>query len=119
MASQLRCSIEELDEFCINGEYENGEACEHPVADAIDGMKTTGCWGYVDDKSVIHYWADPSVEPTTLIHFLAHEIGHRTGEPCEDEHEEEMRAEAFGEVAKEAYELMLFVLDQLEVAVTN
>ena len=86
-----------------------GQEHECSAEDILAGLQVTGCWGFVDKQSTIHFWAKPDADPKTLVHFFAHEIGHRTGTPCEDEVEEERRAETFGEVAAQAFEFMLTV----------
>lgn len=77
------------------------------VDEAIQGMKDQGMWGYIDTEArMIHAWADPGTAPGAILHMLAHEVGHITGEPAADEVEEERRADAFGAVAAEAFRLM-------------
>ncbi|MCR4146617.1 hypothetical protein, partial [Alcaligenes faecalis] len=65
------------------------------------------CWGCADtDTNQIHVWAAPDVDRALLIHMLAHEIGHLTGEPHPDDIQEELRAETFGKVAALAYHML-------------
>lgn len=74
---------------------------------AFDGMAAMGCWGWVDtERNIIHAWADKDTDPESIIHMLAHEIGHATGHPDNDQFQEEMRAEQFGMVARLALKLM-------------
>lgn len=69
----------------------------------VDGIKSMGYWGWVSEDKVIHYWVGKKVPIEELIHFMAHEIGHRTGIPIKDDFQEEMRAEGYGEAATLAY----------------
>lgn len=69
----------------------------------IEGIKNMGYWGWVDEQNVIHYWVGKKVPIEELIHFMAHEIGHRIGIPIQDDFQEEMRAEGYGEAATLAY----------------
>jgi len=63
-----------------------------------------GYWGWVDNNNVIHYWVgNPDVSIEELLFFFGHEIGHRIGEPLENEVEEEKRANEYGLVAELAY----------------
>lgn len=82
---------------------ESGITTEYSYEDQKEGIESMGYWGWIDDKKVIHYWIGKDVKIEKLIHFFAHEIGHRTGTADNDFYKEEMRAEAFGDVASLAY----------------
>lgn len=85
---------------------ENGNDVDIPMEDVYAGMRSLGCWGWVDtEKLIIHSWAEKNTDPMQIMHFLGHEIGHVTGAADEDDFEEEMRAEQYGHVAKLAYKL--------------
>lgn len=107
-ANEAGVSYEDLIEGSNVGETEDGEVFEFTHEQAIDGMHTQGCWGFVDTKTnTINAWAADDVNAATVIHFLAHEIGHITGDQHDDDMQEEMRAEQFGRVAALAYTLWL------------
>ena len=96
-----------LAESAACGEDEHGNEIEFTHEQELDGMRQQGCWGFVDSRTnIIHAWAADSAPRGFILHMLAHEIGHVTGEPHPDELQEEMRAEQFGRVAKLAYELL-------------
>lgn len=73
----------------------------------MDAIRLMGVWGFCDtNTSQIHAWAAPDTPRLKVIHMLAHEIGHLTGTPDENDLEEEMRAEAFGQVAAIAFGML-------------
>lgn len=84
-----------------------GENEAMTVEQVVDSIRDMGMWGFVDTETrTIHAWADPATAPGDVLHMLAHEAGHVTGEPLDDEEAEELRADAFGAVAAEAYRLL-------------
>ena len=89
------------------GETETGETVAFTHEQELAGMRGQGCWAFVDTRNnTIHAWADEATPRELVLHMLAHEIGHITGEPHPDHMQEEMRAEQFGRVAKMAYGLL-------------
>ena len=96
-----------IDDSVSCGEDENGNEIEFTHEQEIAGMRQQGCWAFVDARSnIIHAWADESASREFVLHMLAHEIGHITGDAHTDDFQEEMRAEQFGRVAKAAYGLL-------------
>jgi hypothetical protein len=100
-------SYDELCQCQGGGITADGEEVEVSYEDEITGMKLAGAWGWVElDRHIIHAWADHQADPARVIHMLAHEIGHVTGQPHPDPLQEEMRAEQFGNAARLAYSLL-------------
>lgn len=96
-----------IDESVSCGEDEHGNEIEFTHEQEIAGMRQQGCWAFVDARSnMIHAWADESAPREFVLHMLAHEIGHVTGDAHTDDFQEEMRAEQFGRVARAAYRLL-------------
>ncbi len=95
--------FEEFKNSDFGGLDENQKEVPLTYKSQIDGIKNMGYWGWVDEDKVIHYWAGKKVPIEELIHFFGHEIGHRTGTIIEDNFQEEMRAEGYGEAATLAY----------------
>lgn len=99
-----------LDELLASpqsGMDENGMEVELPPGSDVEGIKLQGCWGFIDMHTMtIHAWAAPDADPANVVHMLAHEIGHATGKPCADDLQEELRADTYGQVARQAFELM-------------
>jgi hypothetical protein len=99
--------VAELSEIQMAGCDMEGDEGDIDSGDALESIRTTGCWGFTDTrKKEIHAWVDAKCPPETLISFLAHEIGHNTGTPDPDDLQEELRANTFGDVAAEAYSMM-------------
>ncbi|MGG5143929.1 hypothetical protein [Alcaligenes ammonioxydans] len=100
-------TYEELIEGAMVGETEHREKVELTYEQEIQAIRDQKCWGCADtETNQIHVWAAPDVDRTLLIHMLAHEIGHLTGEPHTDDIQEELRAETFGKVAAMAYQML-------------
>lgn len=98
---------EELIEGAMVGETEHREKVDLTYGQEIQAIRDQKCWGCADtETNQIHAWAAPDVDRTLLIHMLAHEIGHLTGEPLPDDIQEELRAETFGKVAAMAYQML-------------
>ena len=75
------------------GETETGETVAFTHEQELAGMRGQGCWAFVDTRNnTIHAWADEATPRELVLHMLAHEIGHITGEPHPDHMQEEMRA---------------------------
>jgi hypothetical protein len=97
----------DLDESGFQGLDDNGQAVDVSLEDALASMEDMGCWGFCDSATnTVHAWARADADPATVMHMLAHEIGHLTGQAHPDGYHEEMRAEQFGRAAMAAYRLM-------------
>lgn len=100
-------TVDDLMDGELGGFDEDGNDVE-PIttAQACEAIRETGCWGFCDTNTgIIHAWKAEDANPVTVMHMLAHEVGHLTGVAEEDAHAEEMRAEQFGKVAAEAASL--------------
>lgn len=105
-------TIADLNECEINGvDIENKEV-QFSYLQQKAGIEEQGHWGWVDENNTIHYWIGKEISLEELIHFFAHEIGHRVGEPNADEYKEEMRAESYGETAALAYQFAKMIKDK-------
>jgi hypothetical protein len=98
-------SLEELSDSEVVGLTGSNEEITITFEQQKQGLEEQGYWGWIDEENTIHYWMGKEIELEELIHFFAHEVGHRTGTPLEDGFDEEMRAEDFGSVATMAYKL--------------
>lgn len=96
-------SIEDLKGSKIGGLTGSEEEIDLDYGVAREALLEQGYWGWVDKNKTIHYWCEKEPSFEELIHFFAHEIGHETGTPDQDEFQEEMRAEGYGRTATLAY----------------
>ena len=113
-------TYEELIEGTMVGETAHREKVELTYEQEIQAIRDQKCWGCADtDTNQVHVWAAPDVDRTLLIHMLAHEIGHLTGEPHTDDIQEELRAETFGKVAAMAYQMLQAQQDSLQAEVLD
>lgn len=101
-------TYEELMAECeIIGYLDSGDEVTLEGGADLAGIIAQGCWGFVcTDTKTIHAWAETDTDPALVIHMLAHEIGHATGVPMDDDFQEEMRAEQFGKAASMAFEML-------------
>lgn len=106
-------SAEDLADGELGGVDEDGNEVDPiTIAQACENIRKCGCWGFVDTNTdTIHAWAADDADPSVVLHMLAHEVGHLTGEPYDDHLAEELRAETFGQVAAEAMRLYAGRLD--------
>lgn len=85
----------------------DGEVLELTHEQEMQAILEQGCWGFAEvERGTIHAWAAPHADRGLVLHMLAHEIGHLTGDPHPDGLQEELRAEQFGRVAALAYSLL-------------
>ena len=99
-----------------------GEVGTMGIDEAIEGIKKTGIFGFVDEAGrVIHVWFDKEkISFEYLVFFFGHEIGHTVkeldvpdGYDFDEETKvaylEEMRADEYAFAAKEAYRCAMCV----------
>lgn len=99
--------VSEVEDVMFHADTEFGESIVMTQEQILAAIEDQGMWGFVDTEArVIHAWAGPTADPADILHMLAHEVGHATGEPAADAQEEEARADVFGAVAAEAFRLM-------------
>jgi len=100
-------TMEDLKEATVHGLNPDEEEVEFTFEQQKEGIELMGHWGWIDEFKTIHYWIsnEKKVSLEELIHFFAHEIGHRTGIELKDDFQEEMRAEGYGHAATLAYKL--------------
>ena len=85
----------------------DGEEVHVTHEEEMNAIRCMGVWGFCDtNTNQIHAWGAPGTPRLKVMHMLAHEIGHLTGAPDENDLEEEMRAEAFGQVAAIAFGML-------------
>jgi hypothetical protein len=98
---------EELSQGTMGGYGEDGVE-EISWNRVLEGMHVEKFWGYASkDQHEIHVWVKEDADPSDVIFFLGHELGHLAGEQIkgdsmEDEVAEENRANEYAEVAKQA-----------------
>lgn len=95
--------FEEFKKSDFGGLDQNQKEVKFTYEQQKEGIEFAGLWGWISEDKVIHYWVGKVIPMEELIHFLAHEIGHRTGIPIKDNYKEEMRAEGYGHAATLAY----------------
>lgn len=96
--------VDQCDVICQD---EQGNEVVLSRDEQLAAMRAQGCWGFLDSNTnTIHAWAAPDADRASVLHMLAHEVGHATGTPLQDGLQEELRAEQFGRVAALAYSLM-------------
>lgn len=98
--------MSEMEGMTLEGFNLKGDVVITTVEDAIAGIKLQGLFGFAE-SSTIHYWVDLNVcTDESLLHFIAHEVGHTTQDDDMDELQSEVDAEKFGYVTTKSVELM-------------
>jgi hypothetical protein len=65
------------EDFRYFGIDQAGEETEVTWKEMLDGMQSTGCWGFAATKQKeVHLWVDSTFNRRNLLALLAHEIGH-------------------------------------------
>ena len=95
------CPISEIEE--MGGVGEGGDEITISAKDALSNIVRVGCWGFCDNKNVIHVWLSNECEMSDLVHMLAHERGHTLRPFHRDDEAEERKSEKYGEVARFAF----------------
>jgi hypothetical protein len=98
---------------------EDGQS--YSFVEAIEGM---GFWGFCDyERNEICFWALPSTSREQLMHFFGHELGHyvekhyrRALKHKRSRRHEELRADMFGWVARQAERMTREALSRLQAA---
>lgn len=105
-------TMEDLKSSSMGGLDGNENEVEFSYNDQKEGIEKQGYWGWIDENKLIHFWiGKKDVSMEELIHFFAHEIGHRTDKPYKNGFKEEMRAEGYGRTATLAYEFAKKIKD--------
>lgn len=104
-------TMEDLKSSSMGGLDGNENEVEFSYNDQKEGIEKQGYWGWIDRDKLIHFWIGKELSMEELIHFFAHEIGHRTDKPYKDGFKEEMRAEGYGRTATLAYEFAKKIKD--------
>lgn len=108
-ADENGLTIEELLASDLTGNTEGGEEITCSVRDELEAINRLGFWGYAAPNGEIHVWVSERSIPAAVMFFLGHEIGHRsgkqvdTGNPVQDEADEERRADEYGMAAMLAF----------------
>lgn len=108
LESYWGCPIGEIAKSNIGGETDGGGEIEIPFAVMAESIRIYGIYGFAEKATnTIHLWIDQAkATDETVIALLGHELGHLCGEQCEDDIEEERRAELFSLVAVESFKLL-------------
>lgn len=70
----------------------------------IENVSNTGCWGFCDQKDMLHIWFSGKCDLSDLIHLLAHERGHCFKPHYKSVRREEIKADKYGDTARFAYQ---------------
>jgi hypothetical protein len=64
----------------------------------------TGCWGFCEDKGVLHLWVSRRAKPKSVMALIAHEVGH-CQKPFLNRSKEEMKAAKYEHVCEVAFDI--------------
>lgn len=108
LAAYLRCSTDELGEqegVWVWADY-GGERHERSIREAIDIIRDDDCWGWLEDKSVLHLWYSDGVTERSLLNMISHELGHRERPHHRTIEKEERKANQYAMISTTAYDIM-------------
>lgn len=104
LAAFFDCKKEKLDSLSGNFEmrWASGNESEWDVQAAIKNIRTQRCWGWIEDKTMLHYFIRKSATMSDLVKMFAHEIGHMQ-RPWHRDLKEEQKADKYSNIAAAAY----------------
>ena len=90
----------------LSGHFEmrwaNGNESKWDVQEAIRHIRKRKCWGWIEDKTILHYFIRKSATMADLVKMFAHEIGHMQ-RPWHRGLKEEQKADKYANIAAAAY----------------
>lgn len=104
LAAYFDCSVSELPKITGAWEWLDADGVHHSYShkDAMKLVRRRKCWGFLEDKDTIHYWAGKGATELDLLDLFAHEIGHME-RPYHRSLQEEQKANKYSKVATIAY----------------
>ena len=69
---------------------------------AIKELKNRSCWGWVENKKIIHVWVGKRATLSDVVSLLSHEIGHLERPFHKNRFSEEQKASKYQRVAVKA-----------------
>jgi len=81
----------------------------HTLEDFVREIRKFGRWAFVRivrGEATIHWYAQDRISDRLVAHMLGHEMGHITGVRKKRPVAEEVRADAYGDVAMEITEML-------------
>ena len=101
-------SVEDLEDVTIGGEdVKTGENIKITYKELKNSIQLEGCYGISDpDSKSIFVWVDFNIaNPVLFFNMIGHELGHLEEPYLSNDTEEEMKANLFGEVSSNAFEI--------------
>ena len=104
LAAFFDCEVGEL--CSLSGRFEmrwaDGNESKWEVQEAIKKFRKKRCWGWVEDKTFLHYFIRKSATMVDLVKLFGHEIGHMQ-RPWHRGLKEEQKADKYANMAAAAY----------------
>lgn len=106
LAAFFLCEVSELDSVGGFWEGVDGDGNDYfrPNKEAITSIREWSCWGWIEDKQIIHVYIGPDASMEAIIRLCAHEIGHMQ-RPYHRSIKEEQKACKYSDVAETAYRM--------------
>lgn len=76
---------------------------------SLKDIRELGCWGWVENKKIVHVWISKRASKRMVLWMLTHEMSHIRRPHYLDQREEEMKAGQAGRSAREAYDAMTHI----------
>ena len=107
MAAFLDCEadeVEDQDGTWIWGDVDGEHSM--PMKEAISTILSFRVWGWLEGKDTMHIWFAKNVDHKRLLQVIAHEVGHSYRPWHRDTVLEEQKADLYGVVAGQAFQIM-------------
>ena len=113
MAAFFNCEPDELESLEGNFEMLWGDGKEESwdIQTAITDIRKGACWGWLEDKRVLHYYISARATLSQVIKMFGHELGHMQ-RPFHRSLKEEQKADKYGSVVVAAYEIAVQAMEQ-------
>ena len=104
LAAFFDCDVDKLGTLSGNFEmrWADGSESNWEVQKAIRDIRKRRCWGWIENKTFLHYFIRKSATMIDLVKLFAHEIGHMQ-RPWHRGLKEEQKADKYANIAAAAY----------------
>ena len=90
----------------------DGNEYKIPISKMLSNMRQCKCWGFCDEKNLIHIWFSKTCAFDDLVYLVGHERGHMLRPYRQSIKEEELKAHKYGETALMAYQVAFELMEK-------
>lgn len=102
------CSVKDLEDLEGHWEWMDADGVHNKseVQESLNMIRKRNCWGWVENKKIIHFFIRKKASLKDRLSLFSHEIGHIT-RPYHRTAREEQKANIFSMVAITAYNMAI------------